>query len=739
MKKLLAWAALGWAATVIPAHALEARRLQPQERIVLDGRLDDAPWRGAAVHDHFWDVFPEAGRDARVRTEVRVLYDKQALYVGVRAFDPDTTQLREPFARRDNVLQDQDTVALYVDPVGKRKFAQYFRVNPRGSIGDGLYNEDSGFEDPSPDFDFEVATARFEGGWSAEFRIPFASLRYTDHPGNGWTIMAVRIFPREQRYKMASGNLPREATCLLCVGEPLTGLVDLPSATHLTLTPNLTLRSVHHSDLGVASHTDRTVVPSLDVKWRPRSDVVVDATFNPDFSQVELDTPQLAGASQYALYYPEKRPFFLEGADMYEAFWRVIYTRSITDPAWGVRATQRNGQFDATVLVSRDDGGGTVLLPNTYGTDTAAQSFKSTASFARGRWQMEGVTVAGTLTDRTLDNGAYNRVGGPDIVWFPRPEHRFRVQAVGSWTTAQPIDGTLGKGALATGHAEGFDWIYHGRAWDHYLDWEEVSPAFRADNGFVNQAGYRLLYDESYRKFLGVGPFNEITPYIVTSYKTAWDNGFQASQYHVGTRFGLPRATTLSVEMRSNDKVVARRGGSVLKTDQLVLVADSNPFPWLSRLHFETALGDRVDYANSRVGRGAYVGMMVNMRPHERAEVEWRLDHDFIDARGALDGSKRVLAETSQQLLALWHFSARDSARAIVQSSTVRRSPSLWLQPVSSGDHASTVSLVYGHRRTIGTTFYVGATFGRQRDPDGAIRANQAEVFVKASWGLDVL
>jgi len=107
------------------------------------------------------------------------------------------------------VLADQDTLILYIDPVGQRKFAQYFRVNPNGSVADGLYNEDSAKDDPSPDFEFEVATARFEGGWSAEFRIPFSSLRYTDPAAGDWSIMAYRIYPREQRYRMASSKLPR--------------------------------------------------------------------------------------------------------------------------------------------------------------------------------------------------------------------------------------------------------------------------------------------------------------------------------------------------------------------------------------------------------------------------------------------------------------------------------------------------------------------------------------------------
>src|SRR3954470_8382695 len=435
MKKTLVGALLGMATAAGTAHALEAYRLPEGERIVVDGRLDEAAWSRAPLHDRFWEVYPQAATPAQVRTEMRVAFDKQALYVGLRAFDPDPSELRGPFARRDNVLADQDSLVLYVDPVGKRKFAQYFRVNPRGSVADGLYNEDSAKEDPSPDFEFEVATGRFEGGWTAEFRIPFSSLRYTDPPASEWSILLVRVYPREQRYKMASSPLPREQTCFLCLDEPLTGLTGLPSARHLELTPNVTVRSVHHRDLGVPDRTERDVVPSLDVKWRPRADTIVDATINPDFSQVELDTPHLAGASQFALFYPEKRPFFLEGADMYEAFWPVIYTRSITDPAWGVRATQRREGFDGTALVTRDDGGGLVMLPGTYNTGFARQDFKSVATIARARWQLDTSTPGFTFTDRTLDGGAYNRVAGPDLVWSPKPEHRVRLQYVGSWTT----------------------------------------------------------------------------------------------------------------------------------------------------------------------------------------------------------------------------------------------------------------------------------------------------------------
>ena len=727
--------ALGGAA---PALAVEALRLAPGEKIVLDGRLDESAWLRAQPLDRFWEMFPQAEVEPRVRTEARYAYDDTALYVAVKAWDPDLTQLRAPFARRDKVLSDQDMIVLFIDPVGNRKFAHFFRVNPRGAIGDGLYNEDSGAEDFSPDFEFDVATGRFEGGWTVEFRIPFSSLRYGDPPSKQWSTMVFRNYPRDQRYRIASSKLPRDQNCFICLNDPLTGLGELPATSHLAITPDLTVRSVSTRD-GGPSRRESDFVPSVDVKWRPRADVVVDATINPDFSQVELDTPQLSGNAQFALFFPEKRPFFLEGSDILEAPLRAIYTRSVTDPSWGVRATQRGERFDGTVLVTRDDGGGLVLLPNTYGTNYARQDFKSIASFARARWQVGGATVGWLATDRTIEGGAYNRVMGPDFVWFPDVEQRLRAQVLGSWTTAQPVDGRIVRGELASSHAALVDWNYRGEKWDQYIDIEDVGRAFRADNGFFFQNGYRRFYSETTRKFVGAFGFNEVSPYLFAEYKTDPAGKVQYQQNNVGLRVGLPRATTLFSEIRVNNLVAVREGGGLRKRDQFYVGIESNPFPWFARLYSEIAYGDRVDVFNNRVGKGHFYTVQANLRPHERAEIEYRIDNDTIDAREHVEGSNRILLQRVQQLLAIWHLSARDSVRTIWQSSSTRRAPSLWETPVSARDKTETGSAVYGHRRGIGASFYGGAKFSRVRDPDAGVHTYQTELFAKGSWTLDVL
>ena len=739
MRILWRWAALLLLAASVPAAAaIAVARLGPGERVTLDGRFDEAAWTRGAWFDRFWESFPQDKVPAKVRTEVQFARDDQALYAAVRVHDPDVSLLRAPFARRDKVLSDQDMIVLFIDPVGTRKFAHFFRVNPRGAIGDGLYNEDSGTEDFSPDFEFDVVTGIFDGGWTAEFRIPFASLRYTDPPSPEWSVLVFRNYPRDQRYRIASSALPREQTCFICLNEPLTDFGELPPARHLEVTPQLTLRATRESNPG-SGVRDREAVPSLDVKWRPRADVVLDATINPDFSQVEIDTPQLAANAQFALFFPEKRPFFLEGADILNGPMNAIYTRSVTDPAWGARGTQRSGRFDGTVMVTRDDGGGLVLLPGPYRTDFASQNFKSMASFARGRWQAGGATLGALATDRTLEGGAYNRVAGPDAVWFPTIEHRLRAQVLGSWTTAFPSTGGFVKGEVDSSHAALADWNYRGARWEEFLVVEDVGRGFRADNGFFAQNAYRRVYSETTRKFLELWGFNEVSPYLFAEYKTNLDGDKLYQQNNIGVRFGLPRATSIWFEARINNLAAVQPGGGLRKRDQFYFGFESNPFPWLARIFSEVAYGDRLDVFNNRIGKGYFLGIQASVRPHARAEIEYRLDDDVIDSREPVEGSKRIVEQRIQQVIGIWHFSARDSLRLIWQASDVRRAPSLWLQPVSAHERTETVSIVYGHRRGLGATFYLGANFARTRDPDAGIRTDQSEVFTKASWTFDVL
>ena len=263
--------------------AASTTRLSAADKIMLDGKLDETFWQRVAPIKDFYEYRPRDAIEAKFRSEVRVVYDQNALYFGLTAFDPDPSKIDAPLVRRDQVFGSQDFFALHIDPIGTRKFAQIFRVSASGSIGDGLYNEDSGNEDFSPDFEWETQAQRTATGWTAEVKIPFSTLRYSSPAAENWSIVIVRGAGRDQVYRFANAQIPRDQNCFMCYAQTLSGMKDLPRGRELTVTPQLTLRRASDKTNGVGNVSKSDFIPSLDVKFRPRADLVFDATINPDF------------------------------------------------------------------------------------------------------------------------------------------------------------------------------------------------------------------------------------------------------------------------------------------------------------------------------------------------------------------------------------------------------------------------------------------------------------------------
>ena len=323
---LAAVASLAAQAAPSPDLPIQAVKLLADEHIVLDGTLSHPAWQRAPVFDSFVEKDPVNGAVPSRRTAVQVLFDERALYVGIRADEATPERLRAPFVRVDNVLRTQDFVVVYIDAIGQKKSAQFFRVNAAGSTGDGLHTAADDNEDFAPDFDWDAAVSRQADGWTAVLRIPFGSLRFA--PGvQAWRMLVGRRLPREQFHLFTSTTIPRDAPSFIATLQPLLG-IELPARqTFLTLRPSLTLRSEKRDEAptGTGSpgspgnniaRTERKADASLDIKWRPRAEALVDATLNPDFSQVALDVPQLRGNTGFALSLAEKRPFFFASADL---------------------------------------------------------------------------------------------------------------------------------------------------------------------------------------------------------------------------------------------------------------------------------------------------------------------------------------------------------------------------------------------------------------------------------------
>jgi hypothetical protein len=286
--------------------------------IRIDGRLDEPAWAEAQVIRDFTQIDPNEGQPATEPTEVRVLYDGQALYIGARMFDSEPDKIIARLARRDEGISGGDLLEVYIDSYHDRVSGFVFRITPAGAIRDATVNATGG-TDGSWDGVWESAASIDSLGWVAEFRIPFSQLRYTPRSGpQSFGIDFRRVVPRKSETtvyaftpKRATGGPARWAT--------LNGLADLPRARNLELMPYVTSRA-EYLNVDAAnpfrSSGEYRAKAGLDLRYGLTSGLTLSGTVNPDFGQVEVD-PARVNLTANELFFPERRPFFVEGADVF--------------------------------------------------------------------------------------------------------------------------------------------------------------------------------------------------------------------------------------------------------------------------------------------------------------------------------------------------------------------------------------------------------------------------------------
>jgi hypothetical protein len=280
--------------------------------IHVDGHLDEAAWAAATPVTEFTQYDPDEGKPASEATEARILYDDEALYVGVRLHDRGHVNAR--LGRRDMDLSDADWFGVQIDSYHDHLTGFGFDVNPSGVRRDES-KTDRG-DDNSWDAVWESATSVDSGGWTAEVRIPFSQLRF--NPRNTtWGLLLERIIGRRNEYA-ASAFTPKNERGGIARWGHLTGLRGIRTARRLELLPYTVARAEYVDPRGNPFRTDHEYGTRFgaDVKYRVTSNLTLDATVNPDFGQVELD-PAVVNLTQFETVFEERRPFFVEGRDIF--------------------------------------------------------------------------------------------------------------------------------------------------------------------------------------------------------------------------------------------------------------------------------------------------------------------------------------------------------------------------------------------------------------------------------------
>jgi Domain of unknown function (DUF5916)/Carbohydrate family 9 binding domain-like len=730
---VLAAAAPGAAApTTDPAPPLVVRPAAGP--IQLDGDLSDPGWQGAAVIDEFWETRPGDNVPPKVKTTAWVTYDARHLYIGLRCEDDEPSKIRAPFVERDAVLGTDDNVAVFLDTRGDRLTAVELRVSPRGQQGDAVFNDASQSEDFSPDFFYDTAARITDGGWTAEMRIPFSSLRYPKKDEQSWGIFIWRNYPREYRYAIYSRPVPRGSDCIVCHAQPLVGLVGLPSSGGLVLAPYASGQDVARaaSPGEPLGDPEREGDVGLDVKWQPASGQAVDATLNPDFSQVESDVAQIAVNNRFALFYPEKRPFFMEGIDLFDTPVQAVYTRTITSPRWGARATGRVGASSYAVLAADDRGGGSVVLPGPTGSGLAAQDFGSFVGIGRIRQDFGGGSYAGLLfTGRESDGDAYNRVAGPDLLWRLSPADRVSAQVLWSETRKpdRPDLADEWDGGRLSGHGLEAFWNHQERHPSFFARYRDFSDGFRADTGFVPQVGYRDGRVSGGWTFYPEGLVASVRPQFELTY--AEDRAGRLLSRDYSTGFYLDGRRNLNafgnVDFRTD-----RTGDKLLSTTQADVSVQVDPSPSVTRVGVEVVFGQAIDLANDQVGTGADVSAFVNLRPFPRLTLELSGARRWLD----VSGNKRLFTATVARLRAVLHFSPRAYLRLVGQWVGQESDPALYPYPVDARTGSLEGSALFTYKVNWQTALYVGYGDERALDEAQDLRRTSRQLFAKISYAF---
>src|SRR5213078_970311 len=458
-------------------------RIETQAKI--DGVLDDAVWRQAAMLTHFSQYRPVDGRPAEDSTEVLVWYASDAIYFGIRAFEQHGTVVRATLADRDNIDAD-DHVAILLDTYLDHRRATLIAVNPLGVQEDGVWSDGVGagaaggpsaggrFDatiDLNPDYVYESHGRVTEWGYEVEVRIPFKSLRYQSADPQDWGIQIVRSAQHAGYDDTWTPAVRANASFLIQSGR-LVGLTDLRRGLVLDITPEFTA-TVNGAPVTPGGSYDYTGKPELagTVRWGMTQNLSLTSTANPDFSQVEADVGQVTVNERFALFYPEKRPFFLEGLDQFDTPNRLIYTRQIVQPVAGAKLTGKVGGTAVAYLGAVDD----------HAQSTAGSN--PVYNLLRLRRDLGASSTAGLVYTDRIDGGDYSRVLGADArvvwkkIWFSQ------AQVVGSWTRD-------GSGARA-----GQFWAVTsadrtGRNYGNHFELLGDTPRFATRSGFVNRVDF---------------------------------------------------------------------------------------------------------------------------------------------------------------------------------------------------------------------------------------------------------
>jgi cellulose/xylan binding protein with CBM9 domain/uncharacterized protein DUF5916 len=703
--------------------------------VELDGRLDESAWQSATAIPIRYEWFPGDSTPATIETTCLVTFDRSHLYVGFRAKDSHPGSIRANLADRDAPFQD-DTVGFMLDTFNDGRRAFQFRINARGVQMDAFNSDVDGSEDWSWDAIWDARTVIAEDGYTVEVAIPFSSLRFPRTAGaQTWGFLAMRDVPRSTRVRLRSNYTDRNRTCLVCQFDKLTGFEAITPGKNIEFDPTFTVARTDVRDpfpAGSLQAGDADPQAGLSARWSVTPNVVFSGTINPDFYQVEADAAQLDVNTRFQLFFPEKRPFFLEGQDFFSTPIEAVFTRTVVDPRWGAKLSGKEGPHGFGFFSTQDDRTG-ITIPGYEGSGFQSLPQHNVGTVLRYRRDLgkAGSTLGALYTGRQSTEGeSYsNRLGGIDGL--------FRLSGTNSIGAQWLASRTNYPGSIAeefnqrvdpfTGQAYAFNYNHGSRHWQWGAQSNGASPEFRADSGFVPQVDIRVYRGNAGYTFLGSTDkwFNEIFIGGGADRTEDW-HGERASW---GCDFPIEYSGRWQMSVEYNPACNYEYYLGQRYTNF------RHNFSWSIRpsglfsLYFSSGIGGTIDFDNAR--KADQVRLSTGGTFNLLARIEGSVDY----TRFALDVAPgRLFTANQAQTRILYHLSLKTFVRAIVQYTDIDRDPSLYTFPVTERSKRLFTQFLFSHKLNPQTVFLVGYSDNGVGTPTITVTKTDRTFFLKIGY-----
>lgn len=609
--------AAGLAAAAAPAAAGDGAFFRPLRAVsppAIDGRLDDALWKDAPSVVLAKTFIPDFGREASERTVASMAYDAENLYFAFKCFDREPDKIKAALADRDTIRAD-DFICINLDSFNDRQSLYAFYVNPLGIQTDSRYA--SGAEDFSVDFVWASAGRIDPDGYSVELAVPFKSIRYAGKKRVEMSIFFERRVSRRSEHSSYPALDPARGYFFLTQMMPLE-LEDIKTYTLLEVLPAYTFRDGAERVEGVLTGDQGVHDGHLTAKLGITSQLILDGTWNPDFSQIEADAGQVDVNLRSDLYFAEKRPFFLEGSEMFQMggvsdgdpLEAVVHTRTIVDPRVGFKLSGKVGKKDTVASIFALD-----ESPSNGPLDEpAADTYAGFGIFRYKRAIAGDGYLGGFFTGREYGGGV-NRVAGVDGQLRLTKASQIGFHGFGSWTRPQPDGG----GETAAGAALGLAYLYDTRDLGISLSFYNISNDFETAAGYLTRPGVAgLLGSLSPRLYPKSRFFRKVVPSLSAAAVKDLPSGLYETDDSLGLTVLLPGNTSVQLSGRYATEVfLGRRFGT--SGGQIQVLSQVTKALYLRGLVWR---GGTIRYAaDPYQGEGSRVTASLIYKPSEQFDV----------------------------------------------------------------------------------------------------------------------